>query len=136
MLFNTAIFTAITWYTFDDQCNKKMEIIQKAASHISVGAIVVLCILVIYFHIYRYGSARIYSVVQNTKLGKKLKHQTSRNYWYPDPRTSSDRESDVYQLFDISYGYQENDSGYSPPPVHPHGEATSSSISLADCEEL
>ena len=137
VLFNIAIFTAVTWYTFDDQCNKKMEILQIAASYISVGAIVILCLLVICFHIYRYGSSRIYSVVQNTKLGKKLKHQTSR-IWYPsDPSTSADSyrdsESDVFQLFDID---QENDSGYSPPPVRSRGEATNSSISLAKCEEL
>ena len=49
LLFNVVIFTAITWYTFD---NKNMETLQTAASYTSVGAVAVLCLLVICFHAY------------------------------------------------------------------------------------
>ena len=135
VFFNIAIFTTITWYTFDDQCNKNKEILQRVASIISVGAIIFSCLLVVSFHIYKYGSKKVYSLGQNTKLCKKLTHQISRD-WIPAPKTSIDRELDVYQLFDISDSYQDCNSSYSPPPLHSQKEPTSSSISLADCEEL
>ena len=51
VLFNIAVFTAITWYTFD---NKKMEVLQATASYLSVGTIAALCLVIICFHIYRY----------------------------------------------------------------------------------
>ena len=62
VLFNIAILTAVTLYTFDNQCNKKMEILQTTTSYVSVGTIAVLCLLVICFHVYRYGSAKIYKI--------------------------------------------------------------------------
>ena len=135
VLFNIAILTAVMWYTFDNQCNKKMEILQTTTSYVSVGTIAVLCLLVIYFHVYRYERTKIYSLGKNTKLGKFLQHQIL-HHQYPEPRTSADRESDVYQLFDISYSYEESTSSYCPPPVRPHEEPTCSTVSLADCEEL
>ena len=138
VFFNIAIFTTITWYTFDDiQYNRSKELLQRATTYVSVGMVALSCFLVLCFHVYRYGNKTLYLLGQSTKLCKKLKHQISQD-WIQEPRTTEDRESDVYQLFDISYSYQDKSDGYSPPPAHPHGKPTSSSIiiSLADCEEL
>ena len=138
VLYNITIFTTITWYTFDDiQYSKSKELLQRTVTYVSVGTVAFSCFLVICFHVYRYGNKTLYLLGQNTKLCKKLiqRYQISQD-WIKEPRTTADRESDVYQLFDISYSYQDNGDGYSPPPAHPHKQPTSSSISLADGEEL
>lgn len=72
VIFNIVIFTIFTWFTHDNLNNKNKEILQSFVAYISVGAVIILTLLIIIFHIYRYGSAKIYSMGQNTKLAKKI----------------------------------------------------------------
>ena len=110
-----------------------MEVLQTAAAYISVGATFILFLIVIVFHVYRYGSAKVYSLGQTTKLGKKVKDQVTyvqnQNHWM-----LLDRESDVYQLFDIFDNHREG-GDYTPPLVQQTEEPTSSVVLLTDCEE-
>ena len=136
MFFNIATFTIITWYTLDDiQYSKNKKQLQSIAAYVSVGTVAFCCFLVICFHVYRYSNKTFYLLGRNTKLCKKLKHQVFHS-WIQEPRITTSRESDVYQLFEFSCSYEGDNFGYSPPPARLHKEPTTSSLSLSECEEL
>ena len=83
--FNIIVFAISTWYTFDDSDNRSSKILQTVAIYISVGSIFLLFLLVIVFHLYRYGSSKVYSLGKNTKIGKKMRvqmsHDLNENCW-------------------------------------------------------
>ena len=132
--FNIAIFTIITWYAFDDPINTSKGLLQSIATYISVGTTYILFFLVIVFHVYRYGSARVYSLGQSTKLVKKLKEQISHNHnqdrWTPSDGGIYNRLLDV-----IDNPRDDVDGGYTPPSLQLHEGATSSVVSLENCDE-
>lgn len=110
-----------------------MEVLQTAAAYISVGATFILFLIVIVFHVYRYGNGKVYSLGQTTKLGKKVKNQMSyvqhQNHWM-----LLNRESDIYQLFDVFDNHREG-GDHTLPLVQQHEEPTSSVVSMTDCDE-
>ena len=121
--FNVGVFVIFTWYTFDDPSNK--ELLQTTIAYISVGAMLFLFLVVILFHGYRYGNARVYALFQNTKFIRKVRHHF----------TDSTPSESHYRLFDYidnprSDTDDADDSGYSIPFV-----PTRTTISLTDCDE-
>ena len=73
IFFNIISFAAFTWYTFDDPDNKDKGILQTIVAYISVGTVVLLFMLVLVYHAYRYCSTKLYILGENTKFSKKLK---------------------------------------------------------------
>ena len=124
--FNIAIFTTFTWYTYDDLSNRNKEVLQTVSTYISVGTILFLFFCVIIFHMYRYGSTKIYDLGQNTKLGKKIKAQMS----YDERQDIWSRSRNTYKLFKVMDDPREG-SGYTPPPL----QTPSSVISMESCHE-
>ena len=107
--FNITIFAMVTWYTFGDSESQSVEILQTVAAYLSAGTIFIIFVLVITFHMYRYGSAKVYSLGQNSKLGRKVKDQL----------LSYDREHDRHTpldntLFDVMDSPRK-DNAYTPP---------------------
>ena len=128
MHLNIAIFAVFTLYTFDESGNRNREILQTVAAYISVGTMFILFLVVITFHIYRYGNAKLYSFMQSTKVGKLLKGRTSHDL-SQDHCTQSESK-----LFDVIDSRREG-SGYAPPGLQPHQGPTKTVISLTNCEK-
>ena len=117
--FNIIMFTLVTWYTFGDSqitTTKNTQLIQTISAYISVGTIVIMLLLIIAYHIYRYGSTRVYS------FGQKLRNKISS-------RRRHDLDQKANQIFDdmdLSREYI--------PPQRSHMPLKSEVI-MADCEE-
>ena len=129
--FNIAIFVFFTWYTFDDPGNTNKELLQTVAAYFSVGAMLFLFLLVILFHVYRYGNARVYALLQNTKLIRTIRHQMSFAH-NENQYTSS--HGNIYRLFDNPRDDNNDADGsdYASPFVQ---LPTRSTVSLTDCDE-
>ena len=132
--FNIVIFVFFTWYTFDDPGNTNKEFLQTVAAYFSVGAMLFLFLLVILFHVYRYGNARVYALLQNTKLIRKIRHQMSFAH-NENQYTSS--HGNIYRLFDVIDNPRDDNndadgSDYASPFVQ---LPTRSTVSLTDCDE-
>ena len=125
VLFNIAIFTIFTWFTHDDLNSKNKEILQAFVAYISVGIVIILTILIITFHIYRYGNAKIYSMGQNSVLAKKILNiHISEDVEHRDVRSRTNRF--LYALDNPRKG-----RGYVPPPPKP----TASVVTIEDCDQ-
>ena len=129
MYFNIAIFTIFTWYTFDDSDNRSKEVLQRVTSYISSGTIVVLSLMVIIFHVYRYGNTQVYSLAQNTKLGKVLGGEI-----FLDQNQNQDNRTSYSKILD-AIGSPRNDGDYAPPILQLYQGPTSSDVSMTDCNE-
>ena len=128
--FNIAVFAIFTWYAFDDPSNKDKEILQTVVAYISVGVTLFLFLLVILFHVYRHGNARVYTLFQSTTFIRKVRQQISLAH-----ADSTPSHGNLYRLFDVidnSRGdsNDDDDSGYTTPFV-----PTKTTISLTDCDE-
>ena len=79
VLFNIITFSVVTLYTFTglDQVDK--QALQTVAAYLSVGSVMVICLLVIVYHIYRYGSSKVYTKVSNSKAGQRLARKLTYN---------------------------------------------------------
>ena len=114
--FNIGMLALITWYTLlDDPGNKHKEIVQTVAAYISVGTVLTLFLSIIIFHMIRYGSAKLYSFAQTSKILKKVKemktvHDQNRSL------LSASTQDDVYNLLDVIDNSRKN-RGYLPPPL-------------------
>ena len=122
--FNIITFTLFTWYTFDDSQNRSIsgnkEILQQCVAYISVGTILVLLLLIIGFHVYRYGSSKLYSIGKDSKIGRKA---------FQKLNVMSDKDSSTDgTILDAVDELREYCGGYQPP--------ARSEISMSDCEEL
>ena len=127
--FNIVVFVFFTWYTFDDPSNTNKELLQTTIAYISVGAMLFLFLLVILFHVYRYGNARVYALFQNTKFIRKARHHILAH------ADSTSSHGSHYRLFDYidnprSDNDDADDSANSIPFV-----PTRTTISLTDCDE-
>ena len=132
--FNIAVFTILTWYTYDDfQYGIYNQTRQKVPAYISVGIMLILCLLVIIFHIYRYGNSTLYSCGQSTTLARKINARISND----DQRDGSDvwsKSTNTFKLFSVIDSRL--DSGYKPPPVSGSQEKPSSSVvSIANSDD-
>ena len=124
--FNIAAFAITTLYTFDDSGNERKEILQVVVAYISVVATFIVFLFVIIFHLYRCGSAKIYTWSQNTKLGKSFGGYTS----YQDRSVGN-----VYKLLDV-IDSPRGGSSYIPPPLQLNEGPTSSVVSLTNCDKI
>ena len=123
--FNIVIFTSFLWYTFDDR-NK--EILQTILAYISVGTIFILSLSVIFFHVYRFSSTKIYSLGQKSKFGRIIKALMSK-----DQDVDYQSLQDDHPLLDAIDTLREN-NGYKPSPKS-QSEPTSSVVSMTGCAE-
>ena len=124
--FNIAVFVIFTWYTFDESSNKDKELLQTVVAYISVGVMLFLFLLVILFHVYRYGNARVYTLFHSTKFIRKVSQQVSLAHADSTPSHGSH-----YRLFDaIDNSRDDDDDRYSIPFI-----PTKTTISLTDCDE-
>ena len=126
--FNVTIFAMITWYTFVNSGSKDLETLQTVVAYLLAGSVFIMLVLVIAFHVYRYGSAKIYLLGQNSKLGRKVMTQLSQDQNHPAPDNA---------LFDIM-DHPRTDSAYVPPPNsnQPHTLPTSSEVAITDSQTL
>jgi predicted outer membrane repeat protein len=127
--FNVTIFALITWYTFVNSGSKYLEILQTVVAYLSAGSVLIMLVLVIAFHIYRYGSAKVYLIGQSSKLGIKIMTQLSQDQGdghHPPPDNA---------LFDVM-DRPRRDSRYVPPPnsQQPHTLPTSSEVTITDSQ--
>ena len=126
--FNITIFSAFTWFTLiDDPASQKKEIFHKVAAYICIGSVSVLFLMTVVFHVYRYGNAKVYSLIRNSRLGKVLKDNISHDE-ASDHLPSVDR--DVYNLLNAIDNPGQH-HGYTPPPMCLQQAPTSSVISIA-----
>lgn len=125
---NISIFAIITWYTLDDPSSRHKETIQRVCAYISVGTILVLLLLVSFYHIFRYASVKLYTVSQSSDFGKRIKHHLE--YYVHDQNSSN---TDRYNLLDLMDDTRETD-GYSAPPLYLHRRptVTTSTVSMSD----
>ena len=72
--FNIAIYALITSYTIANPPSKSKEILHDTFAYLSVGATLLLFLMVIAYHMYRYGCSSLYTFGKNTKIGKKIRH--------------------------------------------------------------
>ena len=123
--FNIAIFAVFTTFTYNNPSNRNREILQKVVANVSVGAIFVLFVCIIIFHMYRYCNDRVYSLCPSTKFSKRMKEQTS----YSQNRDS--RMPPDNKLLDIIDSPRVS-GGYTPPPLQ---LPSSSIISLTNFDK-
>ena len=131
--FNIIIFTLITWYTFSDSDNLNEEIVQTVAVYLSTGTIFILFVLVFVFHIYRYGSEKLYALGRNSKVGRKMNAQISCNT-DRDTQKTSDSTGTLFDVIDSPRG----DTGYKAPnstQTLTHTTPTNSVVSMIDCDK-
>ena len=82
--FNITVFAVFTMFTFISSTigpgNK--EILQRVVANLSIGSVVLLILLVIIYHVYRYGSAKVYTFVNSMSLCSLLKtYNQNQNDW-------------------------------------------------------
>ena len=103
--FNITILAAFTMFTFisSSMGDGSKERLQRVVANLSIGSVLLLILLVIVYHVYRYGNAKVYTLVQSTCLCRLLKrYDQNRNHWkqldnplldvIDDPRDDSDFE--------------------------------------------
>ena len=126
VFFNIAVFATVTVYTFNDLDNVRHEVFQTATHYVSIGTIIILCVVVVLFHVCRYSNSKLYSKVQNTTLGRKLTahHSLSRER----PIQLENR------LFDVMDRHR-SIIGYRPPEecIQQNSKVTTSSLILENC---
>ena len=122
--FNIASFTVFTWYTFDDSSSRYKGILQTVVAYVFVGTIVILSLLVLAFHAYRYCSTRVYTMGKNTSISKKLTSQISLD---PSSTQQTPFERDEYNLL--------NAIDRPRDPTAKSEGPTTTTVSLSNCEE-
>ena len=101
--FNITVFAVFTMFTFISSTigpgNK--ESFQRVVANLSIGSVLLLILFVIIYHVYRYGSTKVHTLVESTSLCRLLKaYNQNRNHWkqldnplldvIDDPRDESD----------------------------------------------
>ena len=134
IFFNITSFSVFTWYTFDDPDNEHKGILQTVVAYISVGTVVLLCMFVLVFHVYRYCSTKLYTLGDNTNFSKKLKSRLPLD------------QSDIHQSYegDITHTFldaidDKREGVYTRLTESllqgPSSGPTTSAVSFDDCEE-
>ena len=117
-----------TWYAFDDTGDQTKENLQKSVAYTSFGIFLIQFLLVLLFHIYRYGNSKVYSVIRNLKVIKALMEKLiQQESW----TTSQGSNNYNYNLFDL-IDNRESDDQYRPPPVHLQQEISKSIVSVTN----
>ena len=121
MCFNVVIPAIFTLHSFTDKS------IQTKVIDLSVGITVVLLWFIIAFHIYRYGSLKIYTYCQNTKLCKIMIEWLS--FAQSQEKTTSSPSDG--RLLDVLDSLRQDDD----PVYDQHDAPTSSVVSLVHNDE-
>ena len=121
----------ITWYTFSNSEGRSLQILQTVMAYLSAGSIFIMLVLVIVFHVYRYGSAKVYHMGQNSKLGRKVLTQLSHDQ---DHRHHAPLDNTLLDVVDRP----RTDDVYVPPSnsKQPHTLPTSSEVLMTDSQAL
>ena len=132
--FNIANFLFITWYNFDQPSKANKELLQMIAAYTSVGTMLALFLLVILYHLYRFGNGKVYDFCQNTKMIMKIKRRLLSSNKSHDDLTLIDGNS--YRLFDAMDNARDiDDLSYNSPKFQKRSGPTRSSVSLISCEK-
>ena len=123
MCFNIVIPAMFTLHTFTDKT------LQTKVIDISVGTTIVLLCFIIAFHVYRYGSMKLYMYCQHTKLCEHVTRWLS--FIHSQQENSSSSPSDG-MLLDVLESLRQ---GESEEIYDQHDEPTSSVVSLVHSEE-
>ena len=115
--FNLACFAIVSWYTFDDTTLISRDILQTVAAYISVGLQFCLFLVVLVYHVYRYGSAKMYKVC--VRMGKRITRRSNElgEIWDPG-------DSKIFDAID-------NPRRYVPPLFSAYRPIGSESLSEA-----
>ena len=137
VFFNITTLAFFTSYTFSDSRISSKDsdtMIQSVAAYASVGTICILFLSVVAYHLYRYGSGKVYSFCQGTKLAMKF----NRRILYADNLNHQiPLDGSAYRLFDFVDNPRCDDSGTSsgsallPSSLKP----TQSTVSLGNCDD-
>ena len=73
--FNIAIFALITSYTVAIPSSQNKETLHITFAYLSFGASLILFVIVIAYHTYRYGCSSFYTSDQIAKFGRKIRHK-------------------------------------------------------------
>ena len=128
ILFNITVFAIFTWYTLiDDPGNRSKEIVQKVVAYLCVGVVFIVFLLIVTFHVYRYGNNKVYMTSINSVVGRKLRDKM---------KLSADLRKDIldessYNLMDDLEHHREH-QGYTPPSASLNQPPTSSVVSIGD----
>ena len=74
--FNISIYALITSFTTANPPSKDKEILHVIFSYLSVGTMLILLVLVIAYHVFKYGCSCLHPSVQSIKLGKKVRQSS------------------------------------------------------------
>ena len=85
-------------YNFDQPSKANKELLQMIAAYTFVGMMIALFLLVILYHLYRFGYGKVYDFCQNTKMIMKIKRGLLSSNKSHDDLTLIDGNS--YRLFD------------------------------------
>ena len=118
--FNILIPAVFTLHSFTSAS------LQSNVVHVSVGTTTVLLLFVTFFHVYRYGSIRLYSFCQNTVLNNRMVRQFSHIHCEKETKLTSSHDNDLDYIDSLR---QDNDYAGSL-----HDGPTSSEVSLVNCE--
>ena len=74
--FNISIYALMTSFTVASPPNKDKEILHVIFSYLSVGTILILLLLVIAYHVFKYGCSCLHPSAQSIKLDKKVRQSS------------------------------------------------------------
>ena len=123
MCFNIVIPAMFTLHTFTDQ-NLQSKVI-----NVSVGITIVLLCFIIAFHVYRYGSVKLYTYCQNTKL---CAYMTKWLLFICSQQEKSSSNPSDGRLLDVLDSLRQDES---EEIYHQHDNPTSSVVSLVHNDE-
>ena len=101
IFFNVAIFALITLYTFNIQGYKKIGDLlqlQTATAYLSVGAVLVLMLVILSIHAYRYGSKKVFSCFSRQNHSKLVQMMYDQEEIRQE---DSSLESSVNEFLDV-----------------------------------
>ena len=126
VFFNITTFAVITLYNFSEVSNESKGVLQLVSAYVSVGTVVILCLVVTLVHVYRYGNSKIYASVKTSKIGQRLADLQISN----DPsKHPTQTESNLLDVLDHPRSGDRFDD-------QPYGQLiTASVLSLTECEE-
>ena len=127
VLFNIALFSLITLYTFDVLQEVNKQILQTVAAYFSVGSVLIIFFIIIIYHVYRYGCSKAHSAALRSKVGKIL----ARNLSYT---TKCNRKNPPEYENSIFSAIDDAQSRYVALYDQPM-KATSSDLSLTNSSE-
>jgi predicted outer membrane repeat protein len=130
MHFNILIFAVFTMFTFISSSagDGSKETLQRVVANLSIGSVLLLLLFVIVFHMYRYGSAKFYTLVERTCPCRLFKgYDRNRNHWKL-------LDNPLLDVIDDPRDDSGNTNYYTRAPSSSMVLPTRSTVSMADAE--